>query len=234
MPTIKLSRAAPVILIDSSYFFIRRLFATSKWWSIRNGGSTEPGSALTNLVTNVSANEHSFEEAFKKHTESDIQKIQKKWGLIGRGDTPIAPNNIIFCEDCCPSTIWRIDVFDDYKKRYRNGEMSELPDVGSSQETHTHLTIGHARLEADDVACLLFRQIRVVMGSEHPIVIISSDHDYLQLKDDHTEIYSLPFSDLWEAGYATSSTKPTKSLYILLVFVLSHTVHLCNKDIHHL
>jgi len=203
MQTIQLSRNAPVVLIDASYFSIHRLFATSRWWSMKNK-TAEAAGALASLMSNFGSDADGFEEALIKHTEADIQKIQKKWGLIGRGNKAIAPNNLIFCVDCAPSTIWRLDVYGDYKKRYRNGKL-EQPSCGQPDCIHaikyrSHLAIGHPRLEADDVACLIFRQVRAVMGNEHPIVIISGDHDFLQLKDDHTEIYSLPFKNLWEAG----------------------------------
>lgn len=196
MPTINLSRDAPVVLIDASYFAIHRLFATSRWWSMKNKGSN---------AVELSAND--FMDAMHKHMETDIQKIQKKWGLIGRGNKPIAPKNMIFCKDCDPSTIWRIDVYNDYKKRYRSGDGSaRCGDTEGIDMIDRFVTIGHPRLEADDVACLIFKQVRAVMGSEHPIVIITGDHDFLQLKDDHTEIYSLPFKNLWEAGLKKGTT----------------------------
>ena len=161
MTTIHLSRDAPVVLIDASYFSIYRLFATSRWWTIRKRRSK------TNSVSDFAWNEKGFREAVLKHTQSDIQKIQKKFGLIGRANKAIAPNNIILCKDCSPATIWRLDVYSDYKKRYRNGKknhLSGIPRLGiqnmPNHPFNTYVAIGHPQLEADDVACLLFRQIR--------------------------------------------------------------------------
>ena len=59
--------------------------------------------------------------------------------------------------------------------------------------------IAHAKLEADDIAALIFRQIRAI-SQTHPVTFITGDHDYLQLKDEFTEIYGLPDKNLYEAG----------------------------------
>jgi 5'-3' exonuclease len=192
MTKIHLSRDAPVILIDASYFAIHRLFATSRWWSMKN--------------TSQLAGNEAFVEALIKHSEADVTKIQKKWGLIGRGNKAIAPNNIIFCQDCPPSSIWRIQVYGEYKRRYRTDPSQDVtyktdsPSVSDSIRVHGHHAVAHPSLEADDVVCLLHRQVRAVMGQAQDIVIISSDHDFLQLKDDHCNIFSLPFKDIWPEG----------------------------------
>jgi 5'-3' exonuclease len=190
MTTIHLSRAAPIILIDASYFTIHRLFATSRWWSMKN--STQE------------AGEEGFAEALIKHSEADIVKIQKKWGLIGRGNKAVAPNNIVFCYDCQPSSIWRIQVYDEYKRRYRTqpGDVCGLAIESNEalRDFHAHHKVAHPTLEADDVVCLLHRQVRAIMGEDQKIVIISSDHDFLQLKDEHCDIFCLPLKDIWPDG----------------------------------
>jgi 5'-3' exonuclease len=186
MTTIHLSRAAPVILIDASYFTIHRLFATSRWWSMKN---------------NEEAGEEGFVEALIKHSNADITKIQKKWGLIGRGNKAVAPDNIIFCYDCPPSSIWRIQVYEEYKRRYRTQSADGCEDSHDVlRDFHAHHKVAHSKLEADDVVCLLHRQVRAIMGEQQQIIIISSDHDFLQLKDEKCDIFCLPLKDIWPDG----------------------------------
>jgi hypothetical protein len=48
-----------------------------------------------------------FINAFYKHIENDIKKICKIW------KTNI--NNIVLCNDCLRSNIWRNDIYDKYK-----------------------------------------------------------------------------------------------------------------------
>ena len=199
MNTIHLSRAAPVILIDASYFMIHRLFATSRWWSMKNGADEPKGVA--------------FLEALIKHSQADITKIQKKWGLIGRANKAVAPNNIVFCYDCPPSSIWRIQVYEEYKRRYRTQPTSDgdctctMSGLGFEEghDTYhkvapTYHKVAHPTLEADDVVCLLHRQVRAIMGEQQQIIIISSDHDFLQLKDDACDVFCLPIKDIWPDG----------------------------------
>ena len=206
--TIHLSRAAPVILIDASYFVIHRLFATSRWWSMKNGANGANGTEKPK--------DAAFIEALIKHSEADITKIQKKWGLIGRGkglgpkSKPVAPNNIIFCCDCPPSSIWRIQVYEEYKRRYRTQPPTENEEGNVDVFLRAfflraqHYKVAHPTLEADDVVCLLHRQVRAIMGEDQKIVIISSDHDFLQLKDATRpatcDIFCLPLKDIWPDG----------------------------------
>ena len=210
---IRLSSKAPILLVDASYYVIHRFFATSRWWTFQNTAKGLPAAAPTQLLDN-----EEFRTAFLKHIDGDIEKLQKRWGLTGRGKKPIAPKNIVFCKDCPRSTIWRMDHYDDYKKtRQMNANFDTrsfscfstqvTQDVGEIEldndegpDSQWFQSVSHPRLEADDVACLLFRKIRSTMGSEQKVVFITGDHDYLQLKDEHSEIYGLPDKNLWEAG----------------------------------
>lgn len=187
----------PVVIVDCSYFVFYRLFASQKWWGFANKGNTP---RLDNPE---------FCDAFKKHMAADVGKIMKKRGLVkGRGkQKTMAPENLIFSKDCKREDIWRMDIYPNYKgSRQVNTSfdptafpicMGELKNIGQSQGFFN--IIYHPRLEADDVAALLFKQIRSISPT-HPVVFITGDFDYLQLKDDNTFIYGLPDKNLWEAG----------------------------------
>jgi len=205
MTAISLSRKAPILLIDASYYVFYRFFATSRWWSFQKKDGTDT------CEEDALLSDEGFKSAFAKHVKADIEKLQKRWGLVGRGKKPIAPNNIVFCKDCPRSTIWRNDVYNEYKKSRAvntrfdsnafacfSSQVSLTPEAFANDVAFQSVAL--PRLEADDVACLLFRQIRKTMGHDQPVVFITGDHDYLQLKDEHCEIYGLPEKNLWEAG----------------------------------
>jgi len=215
MTTLHLSRDAPVVLVDSSYFMIHRIFATARWWAIRNAYRGKMSSQKS-VISALLFDDQKFVSALEKHMRTDILKIQKQWGLIGRANKQVAPNNIIFCKDCSQASIWRMNVYPDYKKNRPTDETSNLaclkdvkvePSVlGEFQQAY------HPHLEADDVACLLFRQVRAIMGDKQKIILITGDHDYLQLKDAHSEIYGLPNKNLWEAGLNKGTTNITRKI----------------------
>lgn len=209
---LELSKKAPVILIDASYFVFYRYFATARWWSFQNRDSSNQNESA--LMSN-----NLFRDAFIKHADAEIDKLRKRWGLLtkGRGkkaQVDEAANNIIFCKDCSRASIWRMEIYKDYKASRQVNEKFDANAFGVCYESlcpdnrvesappalASYRSVCHPRLEADDVACLLFRQIRKKMGPEQPVVFITGDHDYLQLKDDHCDIYSLPDKNLWEAG----------------------------------
>jgi hypothetical protein len=152
----------------------------------------------------------------------------KKWGLVkGRGKNKImAPENMIFAKDCRREDIWRMELFPAYKGARQvnkafdpaafpiclqeldamtcppTQQTGDLPtQTGDPPQTGPQI-VSHPKLEADDVAALLFKQIRAAHPT-HPITFITGDHDYLQLKDGPdgpTQIYAMPDKNLYEAG----------------------------------
>ena len=197
--TIQVNKNAPIVIIDCSYLVFHRLFATQKWWSFANAASTADPPRLNNP---------DFCKAFLKHLNADISKLQKRWGLVkGRGASKInAPQNMIFAQDCKRDDIWRMELYPEYKgTRQINVKFDPtafptcLTELAKHQEVGGLQIVSHPKLEADDVAALLFKQIRA-SDPTHPITFITGDHDYLQLKDEHTQIFGLPDKDLYEAG----------------------------------
>jgi|APGre2960657373_1045057.scaffolds.fasta_scaffold00252_4 5'-3' exonuclease len=190
MQTITLSRAAPVLIVDASYYVFYRYFATSRWWSFQTESKASNVPPLENTA---------FIDAFERHITADFKRLRKRWGL-----TKVAPDNILFAADCPRAHIWRMDILPSYKGTRAMNDLFDptafscFRDVAQHPNHHLNV-VSHPRLEADDVACLLFRQIRA-QAPDHRVIFITGDHDYLQLKDANCEIIGLPDKDLWLAG----------------------------------
>lgn len=196
-----LNRNAPVVIVDASYFVFYRFFATSRWWSFRKPPPPEP----------ASMSDPGFRDAFLKHAAADITKLQKQWSTT--------PGNLLFCADCSRADIWRMSIFPEYKaSRIVNTRF----DPGAFKAVYDWLdearipVLRHPKLEADDVACLVFRKIRRA-APDAKVVFITGDHDYLQLKDDATEIFSLEGkkgTNLWEAGVKKGTHDMTRKILL--------------------
>jgi 5'-3' exonuclease len=192
MQAITLSRAAPVLIVDASYYVFYRYFATNRWWSFQNEAKVSDVPPLENST---------FIAAFERHITADFKRLRKRWGL-----TKIAPDNIVFAADCPRSHIWRMEILPSYKGTRAMNDLFDptaftcFKDFLALPQADKHpRVVAHPRLEADDVACLLFRQIRA-QAPDQRVIFITGDHDYLQLKDANCEIIGLPDKDLWVAG----------------------------------
>lgn len=116
-------------------------------------------------------------------------------------DIPLS--NIVFAVDCDRESIWRREVYPDYKSsRSPKTEFSPkafdvtfesiIPELVNDYGMQM---IRVARAEADDVAGVLHRHIR----NEKPdtrIVIITNDNDYIQLLDENTNIVNMAKEDI--------------------------------------
>lgn len=97
MNIINLNKNNNVILVDCSYYIFHRYFATYRWFSFQ-----KINVEIEDIVDN-----NIFISAFYKHINNDIKKICKNW------KTTI--DNIVLCNDCMRSDIWRNDLYDKYK-----------------------------------------------------------------------------------------------------------------------
>jgi 5'-3' exonuclease len=112
--------------------------------------------------------------------------------------------NMIIVRDCPRETIWRMNLFPEYKgnrkntcayknKRYNIGNIfkhiyNELYPKLIEQYGFKLIKVENA--EADDVIAVLATQIRKI-DKNRLVVIISNDNDYLQLVNEKTLIWSL-------------------------------------------
>lgn len=179
----------PYLLVDSSYVSYNRFFSTLIWYT-----NTHPNEEITedyNFVEN---------EEFMKHYDDyymkSINKIRNMYN--------IPYENTIIVRDCPRDTIWRMDLYQEYKanrkntcnfknKRYNIGSIFRhiyyelYPEL---EEKYPLKIFKCENAEADDVIAIICRNIQK-SDKERLIVIISNDNDYLQLVNERTLIWSL-------------------------------------------
>ena len=159
------------VLVDLGYLMFYRMHATLAYLSHRK--DPNPSEAATT-------------ELFEQHLVAQLDKLKKKaTKLFGK----VAPT-FLFCQDERQSDIWRMRHYKEYKSNRPQGDdMIKLVHGVMMRVIKQYGTVYHgAGLEADDVAYLLVKKIRREKGAHVPILILTSDRDYLQMKDDHITI----------------------------------------------
>lgn len=158
-----------IVLVDMGYLLFYRYHATSIWL----GHQDEWKNALTIPIEVVA---HYFE----KHLRGQLDKLKKKYKTARK---------FYFCKDTPQASIWRMDVYPEYKgtRGQADDTVRYLKDIITKVVSQYGMIVGIDKLEADDIAYLLVKRIRSV-NTEENILIITSDHDYLQMKDDHITI----------------------------------------------
>lgn len=90
----------PLILVDSSYFSIKRATALISWWA--RAFPNDPKSSNLPWIFNTVYMEK-YITLFKKN----IDNLAKHYGVL--------PQNILFAKDCPIAEIWRKDIYCEYK-----------------------------------------------------------------------------------------------------------------------
>ena len=157
-----------IIFIDSSYFIFYRIYALQVWW--KNAHRDEP---LENPYEN-----EIFREKFKSTFVSKIQEIQKKY----------KDYTIVIGQDCPRRNIWRMELYADYKggrktDSYIGGFFGLVETEQLYFKAGVTKFINHPRLEADDCIAISAKHI-LDNNVNASVIIITSDHDYLQLMVD--------------------------------------------------
>jgi 5'-3' exonuclease len=172
-----------IVLVDMGYLLFYRLHATSRWMTFQNE------------FKNRTLEDEIVLEYFEKHLTSQLDKLRKKY----------KPGNaFIFCKDERHAKVWRKELYTEYKAT--RGEATSL--IRKAQDvfhrivqTYGEIFAGDG-LEADDVAYLMVKRIRQDLPTE-PLVIITSDRDYLQMKDEHMIIVDGTGKEMKGCGDAT-------------------------------
>lgn len=199
----------PIVLVDGSYFIFRRFFATLKWYKFRD----------PDVRSDTCMGVEEFRNAILKHTLADIQDLRKRWAVQPEGKRRASRKDwedvsVWFAVDCHRAEIWRSALVPDYKgTRERNAMM----DPGCFQALYELLRdqlplLEVDGLEADDIIALTHRRLRD-RGYTGKIVCITNDNDYLQLLDEHTELYNLEKKDLRQR----SCGDPRKDLLVKIL-----------------
>lgn len=158
--------------IDLSYFIIHRYFAVLRWYKLT---LKEPG------------DQSEVFERFDKSFESSLRALQKKhqfeWSAL------------FFARDTPRDTIWRNELYPSYKS---NRDHATLTNFDSAIFNHVYdvlmpklkETLGFGGVlfslgaEADDVIAVAHGHL----GNDASILILTNDHDYLQLLNENTII----------------------------------------------
>lgn len=179
----------PYLLVDSSYVSFHRFFATLIWF--------------TNVHPHIEVDDEydwTTNEIFMKHFDETYMKNLLKF----RSMYNIPFENMVIVRDCPRETIWRMDLYPEYKgtrkntcsyknKKYNIGNVfrhiyhSLYPRL---EEQYKFKILKVDNAEADDVIAVLANKIRDI-DKNRLVVIISNDNDYLQLVNEKTLIWSL-------------------------------------------
>lgn len=179
----------PYLLVDSSYVSFHRFFSTLIWYN-----NMYPDQEICDDYEWVE------NEIFMKHFDESYMKNLLKFKNMYN----VPFENMIIVRDCPRETIWRMNIFREYKAtrkntcNYKNKKFS----VGNIfkhiynnlypklEEQYKFKIIKVENAEADDVIAVLTNRIREIDKSRL-VVIISNDNDYLQLVNEKTLIWSL-------------------------------------------
>ena len=172
-----------IVIIDSSYYNFYRFFATVSWYNY----SPERREVAENLPW---LNNSTFMKTFEKMWFENIKKITKKFG--------ITESEIIFARD--GRDVWRYKLYPEYKATRSSHDENDPHSPGPvfkhiNENFHSRLlgasVLYVSRAEGDDIAAVATQYIRTAYP-ETKIVIITGDHDFLQLSEPgYVEIYQL-------------------------------------------
>jgi 5'-3' exonuclease len=175
------------IFIDGSYYCFYRYFAIENWFKL-----AKPEEKITNPIEN-----ETFVAKFRKTFIDKIKEIPKKLGI----ENPI----IIVGKDCPRKEIWRMKLFNDYKKNrdkntgFQGGPFFKMAyDDNLFTAAGCNLILYHDNLEADDCIALTVKHIRKKFPDANSW-IIASDMDYLQIASDKVQIFTLKFKNLQDS-----------------------------------
>jgi len=183
-----------VMLVDTSYFVFYRYYAVYNWFKLQN--RDDPTFTGRMVISDHPAFVAKFDKLFDKSIV----------GLVKKHRVPF--ENVVFVKDCGRDTVWRMPMFDAYKK-CRDDRLSTfdpaifrhvydqiLPTLASRYGVQMY---EYACAEADDIISVFARKMQeYYSNSGRKIVIITNDNDYLQLINESTYIYNLKDVDLKE------------------------------------
>lgn len=193
------------IFIDASYFIFYRVFALTIWWK-----NAKPDEPLENPFQNIE-----FVKKFRSTFIDKVKEIKKRSKM---------KNPVVFVgKDCFQKNIWRKSLFADYKNG-RDEKKNEAANIGSFfkmvyeenlfEESIVDKILFIDSLEADDCIALGVKKIQQG-NNEDNILIITSDHDYLQLLHPNVTIMDLKFKELKNSKKAYEDSK--KNLFCKIV-----------------
>lgn len=172
-----------VIFIDGSYFVFFRYYALISWWKLAKKDIPLPEKPFES---------EEFTAAFERLFIKKIKEMPKKLKI----KDPI----IIVGKDCPRAKIWRNEFIESYKG---NRDYSNFHGQPGFVMAYDHLfkdagvehIISYPTLEADDCIAIATRHLKNTFENIK-ITIITADHDYMQLIEDRTDIYTLKYKPI--------------------------------------
>jgi 5'-3' exonuclease len=172
-----------VLLIDTSCYIFACYTGIVSWYRNEMSQIIDHATIMTN------------KEFINKYTymfKNILLKFQKRYNI---------PNyNVVIAKDCSRSSIWRNDIFPDYKKNRDDRSGNKF---NACIFKYTYSTIIKAlndnfgfkiieieRAEADDIIALCSKTIHS-MNPNTNIYIVSNDKDYIQLVDNFTHVMDM-------------------------------------------
>ena len=197
------------IFVDGSYYNFYRYYALMQWW--KNAYPEEP---LEDPYQN-----EKFVEKFKKTHVENLKQIPKKLKL-NKNINPI----LIVGKDCKRQSIWRNEIFPNYKANRANGQEDGF--MGGPffkmayedelfQKGGAKAILKHPRLEADDCIAISVKYL-ISKYPECTIYIITSDRDYLQLNSHNVFLYNLSFKNIAENKSSTGNPQTDLEIKIIM------------------
>jgi 5'-3' exonuclease len=196
------------IFVDGSYYNFYRYFALLQWWKNAN-----PEETLDDPYQNTI-----FIEKFKKTHVENLKQIPKKLKL-GKDIQPI----MIVAKDCKREDIWRMQHYPKYKSTRINGKDNDFKggpffkmvyQDNLFQQGGAKAILKHPHLEADDCIAISVKYL-IKKYPECQIYIITSDKDYLQLKEKNIHLYNLAYKNIAENKSSTGN--PEEDLWIKII-----------------
>jgi 5'-3' exonuclease len=202
----------PVLFIDFSYYILHKYFAIHTWCKLAQ----------------KTLNDDEMIERFENKFEETLLKIAKKYC--------IRPDNILFIGDSSRNTIWRKDIYPEYKST-RDLQPMNVPTkffeavytriIPYITQKFNNQYISIERLEADDIIAVLTRYS--LDRNLTNITIITNDNDYQQLNHEYVNIFNLKHIDICKRG--TGDPIKDLRLKILLGDKSDNIKPICTKKI---
>ncbi len=192
---------ANLVFVDGSYFVFYRYFATLLWWKHANVEET---------CDNLAENEK-FMEKFRELFVKKLEEIPKKLNLD--------VCDMYVALDCPRHEIWRNVYHSNYKgERDCAKGVGEIFKIVMSEQMFNQKFVKKVlhcpRLEADDCIALSVKHLQMTSDTVNQIYIITSDHDYMQLKQDNVHIINLKYKIV---GDKKTTGDPAKDLFLKVV-----------------
>ena len=147
------------VIFDLGYLMFYRYHATARWIAFQKDVQTSPDVVLATC---------------RAHLVSQMDKLRKRY----RGA------RFVFCKDERHDCVWRKEVYPEYKMNRPSCDpvISSVSQMVDEVVAKYGTILRGDRLEADDIAYLLVQKIRAELPDE-PIILVTSDRDYLQMLD---------------------------------------------------